>query len=168
MVLLAVFLGFSYFLRVSVLQSYVIPSGSMEETIMIGDRVWAEKLSYQFRDIEPGDIVTFEDPEIPGRILVKRCVAVAGQTVDMRNGILYVDGAPRVEPYTGNEPSAPIGRTAVDIAYPYLVPEGTIWLMGDHRTNSQDSRYFGPVDTSTVFGRAFMIYWPLDHLHVFD
>jgi signal peptidase I len=154
--------------RVFAFQGYLIPSGSMEETLMIGDRVIAEKVSYYFRDVEPGDIVIFEDPNIPGRILVKRCVAVGGQTVDLRDGQLFVDGVAQNEPYTLGKQSVPLARTSVDISYPYFVPEGTIWVMGDNRTNSQDARYFGPINLTSVYGRALMIYWPLEHVHVFE
>ena len=80
LVMVAFVLGLSWLLRTFLLQAYEIPSGSMEETIMTGDMVFAEKVSYRFRDPEPGDIVTFQDPEIPGRILIKRCIAVGGQT----------------------------------------------------------------------------------------
>ena len=81
-------------------QAFAVPSGSMEGTIMTGDRVYAEKVSYLFRDPEPGDIVTFQDPEIPGRVLIKRCIAVGGQTVDLVDGRVVVDGVALDEPYT--------------------------------------------------------------------
>ena len=165
-VMIVLVIGFSTLLRIFVLQGYTIPSGSMEDTLMTGDTIFAEQLSYYFRGIEPGDIVTFQDPEIPGRILVKRCIAVGGQTVDLKGGQVYVDGVAQTEPYTLGKPSDPLARTAVTITYPYTVPVGKIWVMGDNRTNSQDSRYFGAIDTSSVFGRAYMVYWPLEHLHV--
>lgn len=154
---------FSFLISTFVIQGYLIPSGSMENTLMTGDRVFAEKISYYKGDIKQGDIVTFQDPEIPGRILIKRCVAVAGQTVDLRNGALYVNGEKLSEPYTLGKPSDPLRPT---ITYPYTVPSDTIWVMGDNRTNSQDSRYFGPIKTSTVSGRAICIYWPIDHMSV--
>lgn len=146
---------------------YTIPSGSMENTIEIGDNVWSEKVSYYFRDVEPGDIVTFADPEIPGRTLIKRVIAVGGQTVDLIDGVVYVDGVALDEPYTEGQPTAPLKTaTGVDITYPYTVPQGDIWVMGDNRTNSADSRYFGSIDESSVTGRAVVIYWPLDHIGV--
>ncbi|MFR7651812.1 MAG: signal peptidase I, partial [Eggerthella lenta] len=83
LVMVAFVFGLSWVLRTYVFQAYEIPSGSMEETIMVGDMVFSEKVSYYFRDPEPGDIVTFQDPEIPGRVLIKRCIAVGGQTVDI-------------------------------------------------------------------------------------
>lgn len=161
-VMVAVVFGLSWLLRTFVFQAYEIPSGSMEDTIMTGDMVFAEKVSYYFRDPEPGDIVTFADPEIPGRILIKRCIATAGQTVSVDDtGILYIDGVAQDEPYTNHLPSYPLKS---DITYPYTVPEGAIWVMGDNRTNSQDSRYFGAVPVSSVTGRGAVVYWPIDDI----
>ncbi|WP_417350651.1 signal peptidase I, partial [Gordonibacter pamelaeae] len=86
LVMVAFVFGLSWALRTFVFQPYEIPSGSMENTIMTGDMVFSEKISYYLRDPEPGDIVTFQDPEIPGRVLIKRCIAVGGQTVDLVDG----------------------------------------------------------------------------------
>lgn len=167
LVMVAFVLGLSWFLRTFLLQAYEIPSGSMEETIMTGDMVFAEKVSYRFRDPEPGDIVTFQDPEIPGRILIKRCIAVGGQTVDINDedGLVYVDGEPLAEPYTDGKPSY---RLASDVTYPYTVPEGHVWVMGDNRTNSQDSRFFGSIPISSVTGRGALVYWPLNDFKLLD
>ncbi len=146
---------------------YTIPSGSMEDTIEVGDNVWSEKISYYFRDIEQGDIVTFDDPETEGRTLIKRVIAVGGQTIDLIDGVVYVDGEALDEPYTGGKPTEPLETASgVEITYPYTIPEGYIWVMGDNRTNSADSRYFGPVPVSSVSGRAAIIYWPLNHIGV--
>ena len=89
------------------------------------------------------------------------------QKVDLIDGLVYVDGVPLDEPYTQGKPSEPL-KTAVDvdISYPYTIPDGHIWVMGDNRTSSADSRYFGPIPVSSVSGRAAMIYWPLDHIGV--
>ncbi|OUO90732.1 signal peptidase I [Gordonibacter sp. An230] len=146
-------------------RAYAVPSGSMEETIMTGDMVFAEKVSYLFRDPEPGDIVTFKDPEIPGRILIKRCIAVGGQTVDINDedGLVYVDGEPLSEPYVDGKPSY---RLAGGVVYPYTVPEGHVWVMGDNRTNSQDSRFFGAVPVSTVEARGLVVLWPFDEMRL--
>lgn len=167
-IMVVLVLGLSFLLREFVIQGYAIPSGSMETTIMTGDTVFSEQMSYYFRDIEQGDIVTFQDPEIAGRILIKRVIAVGGQTVDLQNGQVYVDGQVLSEPYTHGKVSEPLSRTVATISYPYTVPEGYIWVMGDNRTNSQDSRYFGAIPDSTVYGRAFMIYWPLENLGVLE
>ena len=91
--------------------AYAVPTGSMEKTIMTGDRVLAEKVSYYLRDPEPGDIVMFEDPDIPGRLLLKRCIAVGGQTVD-EDGLVYVDGVALREPYTAACPRTRLPATS--------------------------------------------------------
>ena len=160
--------GFWWLLREFVVTPYEIPSGSMEETIMTGDMVFSERISYYTRDIEQGDIVTFNDTEIPGRVLIKRVIAVGGQTVDLVDGQVVVDGVALDEPYTDGKPSEPYENTLVPISYPYTVPEGSIWVMGDNRTNSKDSRYFGPVSVENVTGRGFFVYWPLDHVGLLE
>ncbi len=149
-------------LRAFVFIPYEIPSGSMEETIMPGDMVFSEKVSYYFRQPEYKDIVTFADPSVAGRTLIKRVIATGGQTVDFVDGAVVVDGIALDEPYTDGKLSYPLDRTApgVDLTYPITIPEGCLWVMGDNRTASQDSRYFGPISVESVTGRASMIYWP--------
>lgn len=151
-------------LRTFVFQAYQIPSGSMESTIEVGDMVFAEKVSYRFGEPQRGDIVTFADPEIPSRILIKRVIATEGETVDLVDGKVVVDGVPLNEPYTEGKESLPLTPAyGTAITYPYTLGEGELWVMGDNRTNSQDSRYYGAVDASTVTGKAVLIYWPFNH-----
>lgn len=152
-------------LRMFVFVPYEIPSGSMEETIMPGDMVFSEKISYYTRDPQRGDIVTFADPEVAGRTLIKRVIATQGETVELIDGFVYVDGVQLDEPYTGGKVSFPLSRTApdVEIEFPYTVPEGRVWVMGDNRVASQDSRYFGAIPIESITGRAAMIYWPVKH-----
>lgn len=165
--MLALMIVLFFGLRLFIFQPYGIPSGSMEETIMPGDMVFSEKVSYYFRDIEPGDVVTFDDPEKNNRTLIKRCIAIGGQTVDLKNGVVYVDGEPLDEAsYTQGKASNPLNSSQV--SYPYVVPEGYIWVMGDNRTSSQDSRYFGAVPASSVSGRAFFTYWPLSSIGLLE
>ncbi len=114
----------------------------MEDTIEVGDLVFSEKLSYYTSEPQKGDIVTFADPLVSNRTPIKRVIATGGQTVDLQNGKVVVDGVVLDEPYTENKVSEPFEKTAVSISYPYTVPEGYLWVMGDNRTNSQDSRYF--------------------------
>ena len=163
--IVAIVVAITFLLRMFVFVPYEIPSGSMEDTIIPGDMVFSEKISYYMREPEPGDIVTFIDPEDPKRTLIKRVIALEGQVVDLQNGIVYVDGVPLDEPYTDGKESWPLVKTApgVDITYPYTVPEDHIWVMGDNRTSSQDSRYFGAVPIDSVTGRAAVVYWPIDH-----
>ena len=153
-------------LRTFVFVPYEIPSGSMEETIMTGDMVFSEKVSYYVRQPTRGDIVTFNDPEVAGRTLIKRVIATGGQTVDLQDGKVIVDGVAIDEPYTLGKGSYPLAHTASDVSlsYPLTIPQGSLWVMGDNRTASQDSRYFGPISAGSVTGRAAMIYWPLSEV----
>jgi signal peptidase I len=163
LVMVFVVIVMAVLLRTFIFVPYEIPSKSMQDTIMPGDMVFSEKVSYYLHGPERGDIITFTDPEVSTRTLIKRVVATGGQTVDLLDGKVYVDGQPIDEPYTGGKPSYALSRTAsgVNISYPYTVPEGSVWVMGDNRTESQDSRYFGAIPVNTISGRAAMVYWPL-------
>lgn len=141
--------------------AYQIPSGSMEDTIEIGDMVFSQKVSYYFHDPEPGDIVTFEDPNNEERTLIKRCIATEGQVVDLIDGKVSIDGQVQNEPYTDEKPSYELALS--EIQFPYTVPEDCIWVMGDNRTNSADSRAFGAIPIDSVTGKASLIYWPIKH-----
>jgi len=144
-------------LKAFVVQPFVIPTGSMVPTIGIGDYVLAEKLTYRFaHGPAQGDIVVFDDPMQQHPQLIKRVVATAGQTVEVRDQKVYVDGQALLEPYTHGRPT-----DAGTVETPVTVPAGYVWLMGDNRPNSGDSRYFGPRPVASVHGRAFWTYWPL-------
>ena len=164
---IAVIFGMVWLLQNFVVCPYNIPTASMDDTIEAGDNVWTEKISYYFRTPQQGDIVTFADPQTAGRTLIKRVIAVGGQTVDLIDGQVYVDGVALDEPYTDGKASYPLNTASgVEISYPYTVPKGCLWVMGDNRTNSADSRYFGAIDSKTVTGHAVAIYWPLNHIGV--
>lgn len=153
-------------LRVFVADIYEIPSGSMRETIQLGDRLVGEKVSYRFREPAAGEVVTFLDPADSRTTLIKRVIATEGQTVDLADGVVSVDGVALEEPYTLGRPSEPLYVHAAtldaNISYPYVVPAGCLWVMGDNRTNSLDSRYFGAVPTDSVTSRAVFIFWPFE------
>lgn len=169
LLMVAVVFAAAWLLRTFVIAPYQIPSGSMETTIMVSDKLFSEKVSYYFRSPEPGEIVTFEDPEVEGRTLIKRCIAVGGQTVDLRDGAVYVDDVRLDEPYTNGLESFPLSTAAgVTIEYPYTIPSDYIWVMGDNRTNSADSRYFGPIPVKSITGHACLIYWPLNRVGTFN
>ncbi len=152
------------FMRTFVVDSYIIPSGSMLETIQIDSLLFGEKVSYRFRAPNAGEIVTFDDPEGDDVTIIKRVIATEGQTVDLIDGSVVVDGVALEEPYTLGKPSEPLDRYSKNldgpISFPYTVPAGHVWVMGDNRTNSLDSRYFGPIDVSTISSHAVLIYWP--------
>jgi signal peptidase I len=146
-------------------QAFVIPSGSMIPTIQEGERVFAEKISYRFlHQPEAGDIVVFNNPEYdpsqPGLnppILIKRVIALEGQTVDLEDGRVVIDGIVLAESYTHDKPTEPLNPA---IQYPFTLEKGTMWVMGDNRTNSGDSRAMGPVAVDASIGRAVWKYWP--------
>ncbi len=155
-VLVAVAFVLAQGIKTFVIQPFVIPTGSMIPTIEIGDRVLAEKLTYRFtREPVVGDIVVFDDPTGQHPQLIKRVVATEGMTVDVRDGAVWVDGERLDEPYTHGRPSDP-----GTVPLPVEIAEGEVWLMGDNRPNSGDSRFFGPRPVETVRGRAFWTYWP--------
>ena len=144
-------------------QAFFIPSGSMEPTLKIGDRVLVNKLSYRFGEIDRGDLVVFSRPDIPAesaaavRDLIKRVIALPGETIEARDGEIWVEDRKISEPYL------PRGTISENLPR-QVVPAGKIWVMGDNRTNSRDSRVLGPIDVDTVHGRAFVRIWPLGAL----
>jgi len=146
-------------IRTFVVQPYVIPTGSMIPTIEIGERVLANKFIYRFSDPKPGDVVVFDDPTGTVPTLIKRVIAVGGQTFDIRDDGVYVDDVRVDEPYTYGKPTEP-----GDVVLPITIPEGEVWLMGDNRTNSHDARWFGPQPVSIIRGRAFLRYWPIGRI----
>ena len=154
--------------RTFVVSPYVVPSGSMCPTIQVGDSIFAQKVTMRLgMDPEDGDIVVFDNPVPTSEhaILVKRVIAHAGQTVDLVDGAVYVDGQRLDEPYAqGSTFPLPSQAPGVQVRFPFTVPEGCVWVMGDNRENSADSRYFGPVPRENLVGVAFMRYWPFDRI----
>lgn len=154
-------LGLSLGLRAVVVGAFYIPSSSMEPTLTLGTRVLMNRLSYVSVTPQRGEVVVFGSPESVGSYapaeLIKRVVAVGGDTVEGRDGQLYVNGERQIEPYVA-EPAS-----TSDFA-PVLVPAEHVFVMGDNRRNSQDSRAFGPVSLDDVRGRAFVRYWPPSNL----
>jgi signal peptidase I len=159
--------GLALFVRTFFIQAFRIPSESMEDTLLVGDFLFANKLLYgpklpfvdvrlpSIRDPKPGDIIIFRYPQDPSIDYIKRCVAVEGQTVELIDDQLYVDGALREEPFSkyvfGSRPDRHFG--------PFTVPEGHIFMMGDNRDNSADSRAWGPLDKKLISGKAMFIYF---------
>jgi len=155
-----------------VVQGYRIPSGSMEDTLLIGDFLFADKVTYGaripfadgkrlpgLREPEAGDIIIFKSPKT-GETLIKRCVAVGGQRVEMRSKILYVDGQRVEEPFVKFIHSIPNLRN--DNFPEFVVPPGNLFMLGDNRDASADGRYFGPVPLKLVIAKADVLYFSFD------
>lgn len=153
----------AFLLRTFVIGVYVVPTGSMLDTIQEGDMLIGEKVTLRWEAPSVGDVVTFDSPLEPGTVLIKRVVAREGQVIDLRGGVLYVDGVAQDEPYTEGKPTESLSslQGSAQIQYPYTVPGGCVFCMGDNRTNSLDSRYFGPVSVDAVSSKGLFIYWPL-------
>ena len=141
-----------------IIKPYTIPSPSMEPTLETGDRVLVNRLSYHFRSPEVGDVVVFRPPgSESAEPFIKRVVAVAGDTVSVHEGSLYVNGVTQVEPYVKEHPiDGELGEVTVN--------PGCVWVMGDNRNDSSDSRVFGEVPRESIVGVAFAIYWPPGHM----
>ena len=172
---------FVLFVRTFVVQTYQVPTGSMERTILVGDHLLVNKFAFAprlpafvkflpYRDVKPGDIIVFKKPGDdmnPGNVLVKRAVAAGGDTVQVRDKQLYVNGkisdsAPiqHIDPETyPDDPSVPdMARRRYQFG-PFHVPANSFFGMGDNRDNSLDSRYWGAIPRGNIFGRPSVLYW---------
>ncbi len=166
-------------IKTFLIQAFYIPSSSMENTLQVNDRVMVNKLAYQFGDLQRGDIVVFDDPRlsepaqenlfesarrnvgeaiglaVPRSEFIKRVLALPGETIEIKDNVVHIDGIPLIERYL--KPG-----TAMAAYGPELVPPGEMFVMGDNRNSSQDSRFFGTVPIDTIVGKAFVIMWPVD------
>jgi signal peptidase I len=165
-------LGAALLVRVYVLQQFYISGPSMETTLFGNNRVLVNKLSYRLHDIHRGDVVVFDrvttsDGTVSHDDLIKRVIALPGDTTEIKNCIVIVNSKPTVEPYLDKEildlPDA-ANRCRVANLPVQTVPAKKIFVMGDNRPESFDSRSFGPISESLVVGRAFAVVWPLSRL----
>lgn len=157
-VLIGAALIIALLIKTFLFQAFYIPSESMVPTLKVGDRVLVNKLSYDLHDVHRGDIVVFKAPaeaQSDGiKDLVKRVIGLPGDTVEAReNGRVYVNGRALDESYL------PDGVTTTNLP-PTKVPPGHLFMMGDNRSASRDSRYFGPIKESAIIGRVFVRIWP--------
>lgn len=164
------------FIRAFIVQAFKIPSGSMKETLQIGDHILVNKFIYGVKlpflntTIIPistpkrGDIVVFEFPEDKDKDFIKRTIGIGGDTVEVRDKIVYVNGVRQDQPFAVISDSyiIPGHLQPRDNFGPVTVPKGKLFVMGDNRDHSYDSRFWGFVDLSAVKGKAFMIYWSWD------
>jgi len=163
-------------IKTSIVEAYKIPSASMEDTLLVGDFLIANKFVYGARiplldwqlpainKPEPGDVVIFKWPGDKMTNYIKRCVAVEGQTLEVKDKILYVNGeefpAPPLMKF--EKPLIPRPRPGQDTRDnwgPYVVPKDCYFMMGDNRDNSYDSRFWGPVNKDLVLGEAMFLHW---------
>ncbi|MCI3948805.1 MAG: signal peptidase [Acidimicrobiales bacterium] len=151
----------AFVVKTFLIQAFFIPSGSMLPTLHEDDRVLVNKLSYDLHDVNRGDLVVFERPEgeTAGQIkdLIKRVVALPGERIEQRDGDVYIDGQLLEEPYLDD------GTETTNLE-PQTVPEDHVFVMGDNRDDSMDSRVFSAIDEDLIVGRAFVRVWPLNHL----
>jgi signal peptidase I len=156
--------------KYSVIEAYNVPTGSMEDTILIGDFLLANKFIYNIRipiigatfdglrDPKPGDVVVFKWPGDRSTNYVKRCIAVGGQTVMIRNKTVYVDDEP-IDDYPNAKHNDKKVVPSRDNFGPFRVPENSYFMLGDNRDDSYDSRFWGPVPEELVLGKALVVHW---------
>ena len=157
------------FIRTFVFQAFKIPTGSMEDNLLIGDHILVNKFVYgptasRFEDwllpvrpLEQQDVVVFRAPEEPDKDFIKRVMGLPGDQIEVDNGVVLIDGVALDEPYANH--SAAYGGQHHDTDGVATVPESEYYMMGDNRDNSRDSRYWGTVPTSFVKGKAMLVYW---------
>jgi len=167
------------FIRTFVVQAFKIPTGSMEKNLLIGDHLLVNKIVYSpsnnvvervllpKKSIERRHVVVFKFPEDPSRDFIKRVIGLPGETVEIREKKVYVDGKPLDEPYvhflepplSRDDPEYGLREDGRDNWGPQLVPPGHLFVLGDNRDNSRDSRYWSFLPMDQVKGRALLVYW---------
>src|SRR5215472_6424424 len=174
---LFVALALALVIRTFVVQAFKIPSGSMLPTLQIGDHILVNKFASGprfeipltqtalgqlpgLRKPRPGDVVVFIWPRDRSKDFIKRVVAVAGETIEIRDHQIFIDGKPRDDPHASWVVQRPFGRG--EHYGPFKVPPGYVFVMGDNRDQSYDSRFWGPVPLTDVKGQAFIIYWSMN------
>ena len=167
LVVVVVAVGAALLIRVFLFQQYYIDGPSMESTLEPSDRVLVNKLSYRLHDVHRGDVVVFDRVTSADQHddLIKRVIALPGERLEVRSCVIYIDGIRLEEPYLDDElisqpdPTAQCG-VHTDMM-PTVVPDDMVFVMGDNRPQSFDSRDFGPIDIDKIRGRAFTVIWPL-------
>lgn len=155
-ILIAIVLAF--FIRYFIVELYMVEGPSMRPTLVNGERLVVNKFIYRFKTPERGEVLVFRYPRDPSRDFIKRVIAVAGDTVEIKDGRVFLNGQLLNEPYI---------LERIKGSYPIAtVPEGHIYVMGDNRNNSEDSRFkdVGFVPLELIKGKAVTVFWPIDHI----
>jgi len=168
---LVIALGAAVLIRVFVFQQYYIDGPSMEHTLEPHDRVLVNKLSYRLHDVNRGDVIVFDRVQNNGQTiehddLIKRVIALPGETITIQNCDVFIDGQQLAEPYLSTEIQSqpdPSSRCRIPYLAPETIPDGEVFVMGDNRPQSFDSREFGPIDVDLIRGRAFVVIWPVSN-----
>lgn len=155
-ILIAVVLAF--FIRYFIVELYMVEGPSMQPTLVNGERLVVNKFIYRFKVPERGEVLVFRYPQDPSRDFIKRVIGVAGDTIEIKDGRVFRNGQLLNEPYILEKTKG---------SYPLAtIPEGTVFVMGDNRNNSEDSRFsdVGFVPLELIKGKAVMVFWPFDQL----
>ncbi|GAB4540082.1 MAG: signal peptidase I [Pleurocapsa sp.] len=162
---MAIALILAFLIRVFIAEPRYIPSDSMLPTLLQGDRLVIEKVSYKFRSPARGEIVVFQPPsqlQVLGyeknQAFIKRAIAISGETVAVKDGVVYVNNRPLKEAYTAEPPAYTL--------LPVTVPEGQLFVMGDNRNNSNDSHIWGFLPKENLIGHAVFRFFPLDRIGI--
>jgi signal peptidase I len=162
------------FIRTFIVQAFKIPSGSMLPTLQVGDHLLVNKFLYGIRIPIVGkrvmqiykpqhdDVIVFVYPEDRSKDFIKRVKAIGGETIEIRNKVVYIDGTAIQDPHAHYDANARVTSTARDNFGPFTVPEGQVFVMGDNRDHSHDSRFWGTVPIDDILGKAFILYWSWD------
>lgn len=176
----------AFFIRAYFIQAFKIPSGSMLETLQLGDHLFVNKFIYgtkipfsgkkiwKIRDVQRGDVVVFKYPVEPKKDFVKRAIGLPGDEVEIHNKIVFVNNVQLTEPYSQHKdsrifpdkPDMPAEVRPRDNFPKFKVPPGKYFVMGDNRDNSLDSRFWGLLPEENIKGKAWFIYWPLTRIRI--
>lgn len=153
---LVIALILAFLVRTFVFESFQVSGKSMQPTLYTGDRVLVNKLAFVLGKPKTGEIIVFRSPVNPSQDWIKRVIGVPGDTVSIKNDVVYINGKRYPEPFLKY-------RTSRNVA-PVHVPPGYLWVLGDNRPVSYDSRYFGLLNENRVKGQAFVVWWPLSSI----